>query len=83
MEGTRGTKQSTRAGIALPMTKHIERTMLARCQRLPGLRSHLTGLESHMGLDEKLEYLSFVSGGAARCDLGHVLLAAEYEHRRT
>ncbi len=49
-------------GIHAPLRHKMDRTMLAQSQRLPGLRSSLIGLQTVMGLDEKIEFEDYLGG---------------------
>lgn len=55
-------------GFHLPVSKKIERTILGKTGRLPGLPSRLTGLETMMNLDDNICFEDYL--GVIRPDDG-------------
>eukprot|EP00916_Digyalum_oweni_P013186 GHVL01021668.1.p1 GENE.GHVL01021668.1~~GHVL01021668.1.p1 ORF type:complete len:118 (+),score=17.87 GHVL01021668.1:54-407(+) len=47
-------------GIGAPMRMQMERNILARCRRLPGLPSSLLGLEMVLGLSDQIDFEDFM-----------------------
>ncbi|CAD7953013.1 unnamed protein product [Amoebophrya sp. A25] len=48
-------------GSHVPMRNRIERNILAQYQRLPGLPSSFVGLESHLDIDETIEFEDYLN----------------------